>query len=235
MNRSINLKISGALDIQRWLKLVAAAALTAFYLTACADVSQFQQSVMHGMKNIENQVAPEKNNSPIAKKLTPYDPTLPFSRQFPRIAVTVLKSPPEHAQIYLPGAGTQYPHACYKLVARIWQNTNSFQDTPEFDWCSPNDIAYNVPLAEFVQWDNSARVAASAMKDGSTGIKRTVGPMPPAKPYPNDIAHAKFFRGSNNIYSLDYLLMNSIAYTVGLEPSTSDRRFWFVEFRDAID
>jgi len=199
-----------------------------FMLAACADVTQASQDIATKVQGLVKGENPFKSLSPIAKKLGPYDSSLPFSRQFPRIAVTVLKAPPAHNTLMMAMEGATYPNACYKLTARIWKSAASFEDTPEFQWCSPHDIAYGVPLDSYTRW------SFKGMLDGSTGMKRTLGPLPPDYPYPTDIKH-KIFYGSAGTVSLDYWMMDSVAYEAGVEPSGEDHRLWFVEFKGATN
>lgn len=175
--------------------------------------------------------------SPIKSKLTPYDESIPFAQQYPRIAVTVIKTPSDHKTNMTFRIQTRdYPNASYTLKARIWYSATKYEDTQEFNWSSPDDIAYGTALTAFWDWSNKPGIVGSAMLDGSSGSKRTTGPVPPKTPFPTDIKHAQFLGRANGRVgdTLDGTMMASLAYVAGIDPSTLDRRFWIVEFTEAV-
>jgi hypothetical protein len=72
----------------------------------------------------------------------PYDTKKPFALQYPRVALTVVSAPPNHAQLqqhdfgggFIPGNG------CWTLRAKVWLDTKASQDVGPFQWCSPQDL-----------------------------------------------------------------------------------------------
>jgi len=181
--------------------------------------------------------ASKSNPSPIKGKLTPYDESIPFAQQYPRIAVTVIKTPSNHTTNMSFHIQTRdYPIGSYTLKARIWYSATKYEDTQEFNWSSPDDIAYGTALRAFGDWSHSPGIIGDALLNGSSGSKRTTGPVPPKTPFPTDIKHANFLRGINGRVddTLDGCMMASLAYAAGIDPSTLDRRFWIVEFTEAL-
>jgi hypothetical protein len=72
----------------------------------------------------------------------PYDTKQPFAVQYPRVALTIVSVPPNHAEReqqefgggFIPGDG------CFTLQARVWSSAKASQDVGPFQWCSPQDL-----------------------------------------------------------------------------------------------
>src|ERR1700679_42240 len=66
----------------------------------------------------------------------PYDTKKPFALQYPRVALTVVSAPPNHAQLqqhdfgggFIPGNG------CWTLRAKVWSDAKTSQDVGPFQW-----------------------------------------------------------------------------------------------------
>jgi hypothetical protein len=72
----------------------------------------------------------------------PYDTKKPFAIQYPRVALTIVSAPPNHAQLqqrdfgggFIPGDG------CWTVRAKVWSSANASQNVGPFQWCSPRDL-----------------------------------------------------------------------------------------------
>lgn len=128
----------------------------------------------------------------------PYSTKVPFENQFPRVALTILKAPPNakanwsQAQ-YFKG---KIPGGCFELSAVIWESRTKSTTVPPFTACFPGgsgDAARfkDYPLRGFTDWVGQAQFFASA--DESTGNQRTDGPVPPDAPVPNGPRYQAFY------------------------------------------
>jgi len=160
-------------------------------------------------------------NFPITDILPPYDNNIDWSKNYPRVAVTVIKVPEGHASL----SGSFNKSMDYLLQARVWTDKNTYYDTETFSWNFQEDQLYNFPLTDFWRWEGS-------FVSNSTGIKRTKGPAQPSHAFPNDRKHTKFFKHKYSP-TVDYKMMCSLAYIAGIEPNSHDRRFWIVKFLEA--
>lgn len=159
-----------------------------------------------------------------ALKSKPFDPTKPFAEQYPRVAFTILSSPPNHAEIMpeflnIPNAVTR---GCYKISAVIWTSKTQSEKIEPFNWCAPNDFAYEKPCRDVTDW--AGRTAFYPM-DENTSTNRTDGPIPPLMALPTQVeATGGAYRDS---HTLDEQLVCSIVYGSGLDPHYGqDRRVW---------
>jgi hypothetical protein len=82
----------------------------------------------------------------------PYNTKKPFAMQYPRIALTVISGPPNHAhrqqQEY--GGGFVPENGCWTLRAKVWSSDKDSQDVGPFQWCSPRDLPKDFQPANVV-------------------------------------------------------------------------------------
>lgn len=172
-----------------------------------------------------------------------YDEDIPFHKQFPRVALTILSSPEFHAEMpaYAPSS-TNYKSGCYEVKAKIWHSSEQSTDIEKVVWCSPDNIATGIPLRGAIQWWSGttilhAKLAKYEKNNGpvSTGKKRTEGPIPPDAPIPDDIVHQKYYSASMlSANTYDGMMVASILYQMGFDWSyQEDRRVWIVKFNGA--
>jgi hypothetical protein len=158
----------------------------------------------------------------------PYNTTISFERQFPRVALIVLDAPRNHSK----DSGVSKHKACWRLRARLWQRRDQSKDIESFHWCTPYDIATDVPLSGAYEW-----FAVDASKTGfeNTGNQRTSGPVPPISAMPSDLRHQKFWQSEKfGPHTMDGVMVLSLLYHMGFDWSVlEDRRAWVVEFSQA--
>jgi hypothetical protein len=72
----------------------------------------------------------------------PYDTKKAFAAQYPRVALTIITAPPNHAEAqqreYTGGSLPQY--GCWTLRAKVWSSAKQSQIVGPFNWCSPQDL-----------------------------------------------------------------------------------------------
>lgn len=165
----------------------------------------------------------------------PYDENLPFEQQFPRVALTVLDAPPTQSD----KSSLFRTKSCWKLRAKIWSSRTSSQDVEAFHWCTPRDIAGELPLEGADIWFSigqpSKDICKTCFKYENTGNLRTEGPVPPRTSIPFDLRHQKFWQSSGfGIRQMNGLMLASLLYHMGFDWSVvDDRRVWVVEFIQA--
>ena len=158
----------------------------------------------------------------------PYDTRLSFEQQFPRVALVVLDAPRNHTKPY----GLSMHRACWKLRAKLWRRRDQSKDIETFHWCSPHDIATDVPLSGGNQW---FLVDSAKGQFENTGNQRTPGPVPPFSAVPLDLRHQKFWQSERfGPHTMDGVMLLSLLYHMGFDWSIlEDRRVWVVEFAQA--
>ena len=154
--------------------------------------------------------------------------------QYPRVALTVLASPPNHAEniIMLITQGATVPRACWQLEARVWTNSNTFNDVQPFTVCMP-DIVSQIAYSPFTQWAMPDRIAT--IPAASTGRTRTLGPVPPDNAFPDDIRYAAYYGASEGMYpdegTEEWFMFASVLYDMGFDwHQTSDHRVWIYKY-----
>jgi len=172
-----------------------------------------------------------------------YDENIPFHKQYPRVALTVLSSPEFHAEMpFASSSSTNYKSGCYEVKAKVWHSPDQSTDIEKVVWCSPDNIATGIPLRGAIQWWSGTTILhAKLAKYGtnigpvSTGKKRTEGPIPPDAPIPDDIVHQKYYSASMlSANTYDGMMVASMLYQMGFDWSyQEDRRVWIVKFNDA--
>lgn len=148
---------------------------------------------------------------------------------WPRVAVTVLKSPASHKtpSAYMRNSNIT---ACYDLEALLWGNAKTSKKY-QFGWCFRNDVVYEIPFYQVL--GNSTRsiniLFDPYLEKINTGKKRTTGPNMPRTVLPNDIRHQAFIDMSG--HNINEAMIGSIMYQMGFDwLEKQDRRLWFVKF-----
>jgi hypothetical protein len=111
-----------------------------------------------------------------------YDAYQPLSKQFPHVAVTVLKSPPKWGDAAM-DRSQHYANACWTLRAVVWSDEQHSKVIGPFDWCTPRDSEIQ-PMATV----GITPAAIDVVSHYRTGTTRTEGPRPPNTLVPDDRA-----------------------------------------------
>jgi hypothetical protein len=210
-----------------------------YAVAGCADV---QKSLEDAKQQVSQAVAPTPaaappadvppgpniGSTPLFHLFTnaPYDTTKPFDGQYPRVALTILSSPPNHNQLWQYTAGA---HGCWTIGAVLWRSKTAPETVTPFVFCVPQDMTTGIPLAFITDWAGRATLHVS---DTTTGNKRTEGPLPPSNPFPTDPAHQMYFAGGHlDSSAMDGAMFGGLLYKMGFDWSNgADRRVWIVKF-----
>lgn len=227
-----------------WSAFAAAVVLSGCANPQLAESMQTLQSSMQtAVQSISNQVTRTTESSgktPSVKDTQlagifqqhPYDTTVDFKKQFPRVALKVTQSPPQKVRQTLEGViylrNNVLPEGCWTVEGTLWRSRNKSEPVAPFYLCSPRDMAYDIPLRDGKDWFSSTPIFAATQE--TTGTRRTTGPVPPSHPLPQDLKHKKYY-GSDFLGSLQGLMMISLLYQMGFDWSVhEDRRVWFTQF-----
>ncbi len=128
--------------------------------------------------------------------LPTYDPTKPISEQYPHVALTVLKLPPNWGSLYqdIGSPKADLFRGCFTLQAVVWTDAQTSKTVGPFDWCSPNDVEV-VPGHTYGSLSQPPSSLVMVPNE-STGITRTNGPRPPITLVPSD--HATMMAKANS-------------------------------------
>jgi len=161
-----------------------------------------------------------------------FDSKLDKSKQYPRVALTVHSEPRFH--------NTQFPllhterqeRGCWSVSAVLWHSSKKSEKVAPFEWCTPKDVAYEVPLGDITYWSLGY---ASLYGYDETGTKRTNGPNPPDKAFPDDVRHKKHFSETNlSPFTYNGVLIASLIYQMGFDwANKPDKRIWVTKFDSA--
>jgi len=233
-------------------RFAAAALLAALALSGCANqgadgsspvggvFDQFKQSVQGAGQRLASAAgptaaAPEASGpriegTPLFHLFTnaQYDTTKPFATQYPRVALTVLTSPPSHNDRWMIQRNTG---GCWSISATVWRSRASSQPVAPFTFCIPRDGAANISLADVIDW--GGRTGYFGATDESTGNRRTDGPVPPSGAFPTDVAHKSYWAPEGYLSGdrLDGLMVGSLLVKMGFDWSIAqDRRVWITRF-----
>ncbi len=166
----------------------------------------------------------------------PYNPQAHFHDQFPRVALTVEKVPPNIQDASM----SSEPTGCFELSAVIWRGHDQSETVNDIEWCVPRDGAYGISLADAQLWPGGAHLFSTAPLHESTGNTRTNGPVPPAQPIPSDPKHQRLLGGvalGGSTMTFRYLpgfMFYSVLYKMGFDWNEGqDRRVWITRFTEA--
>jgi len=164
--------------------------------------------------------------------LSQYDPQTSLSKQFPHVAVTVLKSPPMWGDYHGGFNG------CWTLQVVVWSDERTSKTVGPFDWCAPRDEQW-VPAPGYHR--NMDPMPRLIDYDYTTGIKRTDGPRPPKGVFPNDRETLELFARNNSRHGtmelgLDgdsrfAMMFMNLRLAMGQSLADEDRRVWVVSIK----
>jgi hypothetical protein len=172
--------------------------------------------------------------------LPQYDEDQPITNQFPRVAITIIDSPPDWAITFPRPRGWNF--GCWKLTATVWESNTKSRKVPEFQLCLPQDGSDEVAFGASATWP----VRAEKDIPNLTGLKRTDGPRPPATVIPMDRAtderalarqgHQWQRAAAARLYYETPLgsLIGILRYQMGARDAGSeshDMRVWIVEIK----
>jgi hypothetical protein len=139
---------------------------------------------------------------------------------WPRVAVNINRLP---SWFYLmPPSGTPGRFSaqdCINISVTLWTGPKKSKSFDHIDFCG-DDIVYNTSFSNLIVWKNFAFIAGAT---ANTGTRRTMGPLPPQRQFPNNPGTDMFLTLNGNYY------LGSIMATIGFnwnEPQ--DSRFWVV-------
>lgn len=162
----------------------------------------------------------------------PWDSNLPGDVQWPRVAIVVHDEPAFHSDI-TPHLGGSFQEGCWELSAIIWRSENDSEKVENFMWCTPENVLYEVAKRDAGMWFIGT---AQLNFEKNTGSRRTNGPNPPAKAYPSDMKHKRFFKRDFDIDVYNGEMFAALLYQMGLNWDDSwDRRVWITQFDHAVD
>ena len=128
----------------------------------------------------------------------PYETSQPLTKQYPRVAFTVLSSPIDHSQTVEAqmSGSSQAASGCWALSATIWYKEVASRETGPFTVCMPAILSGTEGMA--LNGYNNWALAGQSMSninpsDPSTGSSRTNGPIPPDTPFPIGTRYAAYY------------------------------------------
>jgi hypothetical protein len=173
----------------------------------------------------------------------PYETSQPLTKQYPRVAFTVLSSPADHSQIAEAqvSGSSQAASGCWVLSATIWYKEVASRETGPFTICVPAILSGTKGMA--LNGYNNWALAGQSMSnispgDPSTGSSRTNGPIPPDTPFPTGTRYDAYYAnttGANDKYpdgaSEEGRMWAATLYKMGFYwQNTSDRRIWVYKY-----
>jgi len=208
------------------------------------SLGSFFDKLKHDLNN--SLVGPRSGNQvdiPIALRgifaNAPFQDNAPLSAQYPHVAFTVISYPANHSlQVGLlaTSTATQVPRACWTLQATIWTSKRASTTVPDFEVCNPDMIMLTagVPHAGFDKWLIFTRYPTPGQEGQTTGLERTIGPQPPATPFPAGVAFTAYFGGDPplpTVSSEEGWMWSSLLYRMGFDWNTvEDRRVWVYKY-----
>jgi hypothetical protein len=161
-----------------------------------------------------------------------YDNTKPLSQQFPHVALTALRAPPNWMgpamQMNPLTGGYANNRGCWTLTAVVWTNETTSRKAGPFDWCGSRDVQITPGLQAGMGLLKPIDMAYS------TGISRTDGPRPPNTLFPEDRHNYKNgYAPGNNLSQFTgsglWLMYANVMYAMGSTPGRwGDYRIWIV-------
>ena len=173
----------------------------------------------------------------------PYETSQPLTKQYPRVAFTVLRSPVDHSQTVEAqmSGSSQAASGCWALSATIWYKEVASRETGPFTVCMPAILSGTEGMA--LNGYNNWALAGQSLSninpsDPSTGSSRTNGPIPPDTPFPIGTRYAAYYgntTGANGKYpdgaSEEGRMWAAVLYKMGFYwQNTTDRRVWVYKY-----
>ncbi len=136
--------------------------------------------------------------------LPQFDENVSLSKQFPHVAITIVKSPPLWAD------NTMACRGCWKLKAVVWTDAKHSKNVGPFDWCLPEDE--EIELGAMAHMTAPEPGLVDKLNNYTTGITRTSGPQPPNTWIPTDRQTRELFMKAQSNSHAHYTLSDSEAY-----------------------
>jgi hypothetical protein len=162
----------------------------------------------------------------------PSNTSIPFNRQYPRVALTIVTVPPNAGQNWsqLRYLGGNVTRACFSLTAVLWTSRKHSEHIPPFSACFPDAGSKyaNIPMAGMTDWSQRAGFFAVGV-DESTGNRRSDGPVPPSLPVPTSPSYQAFYGGypTLNAGTMTGGMFATLLLKMGFDWSVAeDRRVW---------
>jgi hypothetical protein len=173
----------------------------------------------------------------------PYETSQPLTKQYPRVAFTVLSSPIDHSQTVEAqmSGSSQAASGCWALSATIWYKDVASRETGPFTVCMPAILSgtESMALSGYNNWALAGQSLSNINpSDPSTGSSRTNGPIPPDTPFPIGTRYAAYYgntTGANGKYpdgaSEEGRMWAAVLYKMGFYwQNTTDRRVWVYKY-----
>lgn len=155
------------------------------------------------------------------------------SSAYPRVALTIHKTPPFHKEPS-PIGGLTPKKGCWTMSAVIWHNKSKRENVQKFDLCSTEDMLYGIAMSEYSFWTIGGYDPNTVLHNDFTK-KRTQGPKIPEDPIPSDMKHKKFIQKSATAArSYNGYSLVSLFYKMGFDWEEKwDKRVWVVQYDQA--
>lgn len=198
----------------------------------CAELAKRGMLVMTGYYSKEKAI----DRLGLRDLLPQYDPDQPLKSQYPRVAITIHRSPKIWTEMQ--PFSVKMPVGCWNISMVIWDSATKSRRIAPFDYCLPQDGG-EVIISAGVQWPERLQTDVPSL----TGIKRTDGPMPPSAVVPNDreTAELALTRGVRSWASIrEYsqtdigVLFGTLRYQLGIREGTTvshDMRVWITAIK----
>ena len=172
----------------------------------------------------------------------PYDRSKPIDVQYPRVAMTVISSPPNHTFHPLSTMIGKI-NGCWKVSATVWTSETISEPVGPFDACMPVLLAApsqtRTDMTAFEHWWLYNARIAGVPESATTGQDRTDGPKPPDNIFPTGIQYVRYFQsgGSQAVPewgTFEAWFWAAVLYHMDFDPTAAkDRRFWIVKILPA--
>lgn len=147
------------------------------------------------------------------------------SAQWPRVAVTIMALQPTAYKSMIMTWGTTVPgNACMRLSAVVWSDMKTSKVIPEETFCASQMRPTTLnSTGQILSWGSFGSLTRNI---SNTGHTRTVGPVPPAKLFPESADYKNFFNSSQASGTFS-VLIRMMGYDLSID-GDKDRRLWVV-------
>lgn len=201
-----------------------------------AFTQQFQQQLLGGI-GASGGALPGSMEHLFAQ--APYNSAAPLSGQYPRVAFTVLSSPPNHGEFLLATA-MRNASGCWQLSAVIWRSPSQSEPVAPFTACLQDVLrapaAAQAGLRSYMNWWGPSSIMWQPSPGETTGTARTTGPLPPNTAFPQGVQAARYYGsvtpgGGPSQDSAEAWFWAAVLYHLDFDPAQfHDRRFWVVGY-----
>lgn len=191
------------------------------WLTGCANTVQTASGFMNNIGDALNSKIQKSSADSNVSHLrdTPLKGVLSGNMgEWPRVALTI-NSLPKWFYDDLLKKGQYGSNDCIVVSFAIWESATKFKSFDNIKFCG-DDIVKETPYGDLYIWSNFG----SAQKTQNSGTKRTAGPLPPERLFPNKTGLTAFFPMHGSFY------LGGIMETLGYNwKESGDYRFWVVD------